>query len=105
MPIKCPHCMSEIPDGATVCAHCGAYSQTQKQLGCAGCVTLPLAIVLGVVAGVALVAILMLVAAAIEPGAIMPVMFFGLIILPVLGAVIAVKLLPGKKERIWTHKR
>lgn len=105
MPIQCPHCMSDIPDGATVCARCGAYAQVQTQLGFLGCFTIPLAIVLGAGAGVVVVVILMLVGETIVKGAAMPVLFFGLLLFPVIGAVLAVKLLPGKKETIWIHKR
>lgn len=28
---ECAFCLSEVPHGATVCAHCGAYKGTKKE--------------------------------------------------------------------------
>ena len=59
----------------------------------------------GALGGAVLVLILMLAVSVFAPSAVGPVLFFGLLILPLLGAGLAVKLPPGRKERIWTHKR
>jgi len=86
--MNCPHCMSPLNEGATVCSHCGAYEE--KRLGF-------LATLLRWLGPLWMVGVLILLpfGRAAEGLAL-------LIGYPVLYAAVA-RMFPGRK--VWVHRR